>query len=104
MKKIDSDQSFSIKHDEEAGYGISKSDLDIFLKKKNFSNYSLIQGNILKTLSDYLKVNPEKIFSLIHINVDEWEPTKNILENTWDKIFEDGVSILYDYGTLEVKL
>ena len=101
LKKIDSDQSFSIKHDEDAGYGISKSDLDIFLKKKNFSNYSLIRGDILKTLPDYLKNNPEKRFSLIHIDVDVYEPTKHILENTWDKIVEGGVLILDDYGTVE---
>ena len=101
LKKIDSDQFFSIKHDENEGYGISKSDLDIFLKKKKFSNYSLIRGDILKTLPDYLKNNPEKRFSLIHIDVDVYEPTKYILENTWDKIVEGGVLMLDDYGTVE---
>ena len=101
LKKIDSDQSFSIQHDEDAGYGISQSDLDMFLKKKNFSNYSLIGGDILKTLPDYLKNNPEKKISLIHIDVDVYEPTKYILENTWDKIVEGGVLILDDYGTVE---
>ena len=101
LKKIDSDQSFPKQHDEDSGYGISKSDLDIFLKTKNFSNYTLIRGDILKTLPDYLKNNPEKRFSLIHIDVDVYEPTKHILENTWEKIVEGGVLILDDYGTVE---
>ena len=30
-----------------------------------------------------------------------YEPTKYILENTWDKIVEGGVLILDDYGTEE---
>jgi hypothetical protein len=99
--KLDSDQSFTRKFEKDGGYGISESDLDMFLKKKNFSNYSLIRGDILKTLPDYLKNNPEKRFSLIHIDVDVYEPTKHILENTWDKIVEGGVLILDDYGTVE---
>ena len=99
--KLDSDKSFTRKFEEEGGHGISESDLDMFLKKKNFSNYSLIRGNILKTLPDYLKNNPEKKISLIHIDVDVHEPTKYILENTWDKIVKGGILILDDYGTIE---
>ena len=101
LKKLDSDKSFIRKFEKDGGYGISEADLDMFLKKKNFSNYSLICGDILKTLPDYLKNNPEKRFSLIHIDVDVYEPTKHILENTWDKIVEGGVLILDDYGTVE---
>ena len=99
--KLDSDKSFIKRFEKDGGYGISEPDLDMFLKKKNFSNYSLIRGNILKTLPDYLKNNPEKKFSLIHIDVDVYEPTKHILENTWDKIVKGGVLILDDYGTVE---
>ena len=101
LKKLDSDKSFIRKFEKDGGYGISEADLDMYLKKKNFSNYSLICGDILKTLPDYLKNNPEKRFSLIHIDVDVYEPTKHILENTWDKIVEGGVLILDDYGTIE---
>jgi hypothetical protein len=99
--KLDCDQSFIREWDKEGGHGISESDLDMFLKKKNFSNYSLVNGDILNTLPDYLKNNPEKRFSLIHIDVDVYEPTKCILENTWDKIVKGGILILDDYGIVE---
>ena len=98
---LKSDKSFVKRFEESGGGGISESDLDIFLKKKNFTNYSLICGNILKTLPDYLKNNPEKRFSLIHIDVDVYEPTKCILEETWDKTVNGGIIILDDYGIVE---
>ena len=98
--KLDSDKSF-INRFERGGHGISESDLDMFLKKKNFSNYSLVNGDILNTLPDYLKNNPAKRFSLIHIDVDVYEPTKCILENTWDKIVKGGIIVLDDYLLVE---
>ena len=99
--KLDSDKSFAKKFEKDGGYGISEPDLDMFLKKKNFSNYSLVNGDILNTLPDYLKNNPAKRFSLIHIDVDVYEPTKCILEYTWDKIVKGGILILDDYGVVE---
>ena len=99
--KLDCDQSFIREWEKEGGHGISESDLDMFLKRKKFSNYSLISGDIRKTLPDYLKNNPQKRFSLVHIDVDVYEPTACILENTWDKIVEGEVLILDDYGAVE---
>ena len=96
--KLDSDKSFIRKFEKEGGHGISESDLDVYLKKKNLSNYSLVPGNIFNTLPDYLKNNPEKKISLVHIDVDVYEPTKFILEHTWDKIVKNGICILDDYG------
>jgi len=98
---VDSDRSFVEKFESSGGYGICKSDLDIFLKNKKISNYNLIGGNIIKTLPSYLENNPEKKFSLVHIDVDVYEPTICILENIWDKIVKGGVIILDDYGRVE---
>jgi len=99
--KLKSDKSFVKRFENDGGYGISESDFDMYLKNKNFSNYNLISGNILKTLPEYLNSNPEKRFSLIHIDVDVYEPTICILENTWDKIVKGGIIILDDYGLVE---
>ena len=99
--RVDSDRSFVEKFESSGGYGISESDLDMFLKNKNFSNYKLIGGDIIKTLPKYLENKPEKKFSLVHIDVDVYEPTICILENIWDKIVKGGVVILDDYGRVE---
>lgn len=99
--KFDSDKSFVENFENDGGYGISESDLNMYLKNKNFSNYDLISGDIIKTLPKYLEGNPEKRFSLIHIDVDVYEPTICILENIWDKIVKGGIIILDDYGMVE---
>lgn len=99
--ELDSDVSFVKRFKKEGGESISKTDLEKFLFKKKFSNYSLIKGNILKTLPDYLKRNPEKRFSLVHIDVDVYEPTKFVLENIWTKIVIGGIIILDDYAAVE---
>jgi hypothetical protein len=99
--ELESDLSFVKRFNNDGGDSISKTDLDTFLKKKNFSNYNLIKGNILKTLPDYLMNNSQKKYSLVHIDVDVYEPTKFILDNIWDKIVRGGILILDDYGTVE---
>ena len=70
------------------------------MKKKGFKNYELIKGDINKTIPDFINNNPEKRFSLIHLDVDVFEPTITVLEKTWDKLVPGGVLVLDDYGTV----
>lgn len=55
----------------------------------------LIKGDITKTLLQYLDENPYTIISLLYIDVDLYEPTKIILENTIDRIPKGGI-IVFD--------
>jgi hypothetical protein len=48
-----------------------------------------------------MKQNPQLKISLLHIDVDVYEPTKIILETLWDKVVKGGVVVLDDYGTVE---
>tara|TARA_Y100000748_G_C15402606_1_gene452100 strand:+ start:108 stop:779 length:672 start_codon:yes stop_codon:yes gene_type:complete len=99
--KIEDDNIFAHEHDTGGGYGISKYDLNNYLKKKGFKNYDLIKGDINNTLPKFLNKYPEKRYSLVHIDVDVYEPTKTILHNIWNKIVKGGILILDDYGTVE---
>lgn len=99
--KSDYDKSFIEKFETNSGNGISDKDLDTFLKAKNLDNYSLIKGDIIETLPEYIENNSQRKFSLIHIDVDVYEPVKCILEQTWNKLVKGGVIILDDYGRLE---
>jgi hypothetical protein len=94
------DLKFVERFENDGGYGISEKSLNIYLEKKGFKNYELIQGDINKTLPDFINNNPEKRFSLIHLDVDVFEPTITVLENTWDKLVPGGVLVLDDYGTV----
>ena len=55
----------------------------------------LVQGDILETLPKYMKENPHMVVSLLHIDVDIYEPTKCILEQVVPKM-PKGAVILFD--------
>ncbi len=98
---IDSDKEFVERFENDSGNGISKEELEALLKNKKTSNYELLKGYISETLPSYIKNNPALKISLLHIDVDVYEPTKLILESLWDKIVPGGILMLDDYGTVE---
>jgi hypothetical protein len=94
------DNSFISKFEGMAGDGIDKDSLDFFMKSKGFANYELIKGDILDTLPKYIEERPELKVSLLHIDVDVYEPSSVILETLFDKVVDGGIIILDDYGTV----
>lgn len=99
--KLETDQIFVEKFENEGGIGIKKDNLDDLLQKKGFKNYDLIEGNILETLDLFLTKNPNIEISLLHIDVDVYEPTKVILDNLWSHVVKFGVVMFDDYQIVE---
>jgi len=66
-------------------------------KRRMNKNIKLIQGDIIKTLPNFLKKNNHK-FSFINIDVDLYEVTFFILEIIWNKVSKGGIIWLDDYG------
>lgn len=60
---------------------------------------SIIIGNIVESLPQWLESNAEARFCLINIDVDIYEPTYAILENCWDRLVPGGVLVLDEYAT-----
>jgi hypothetical protein len=82
----------------EAGLNsISKIDLEKIFKSKEIKNFELIEGDILKTLPNYIKQNSDLRVALLHIDVDIYEPTKVILDELYEKVIDGGIIILDDY-------
>ena len=81
------------------GKSISIEELNNLLEKQNLNrNVEIIKGDILKTLDDYLENNPHLKISLLHIDVDLYEPTKYILDKLYKKVTKGGIIIFDDYG------
>lgn len=81
------------------GRSISYNELIQLLEKQNLKkNVEIIEGDILNTLDTYLENNPQLKISLLHIDVDLYEPTKYILENLYSRVTKGGIIILDDYG------
>ena len=81
------------------GKSISFEEINELLDKQGLNkNVDIIKGDILVTLDDYLEKNPHLKISLLHIDVDLYEPTKVILEKLFDKVTTGGIIIFDDYG------
>lgn len=98
---LESDKKFIKRFEDAGGYGISKQELENHLNNKGFKNFSLVEGNIIETIPEYLEKNPALKISLLHIDVDVYEPTLAILEKLWNRLVVGGILMLDDYGTVE---
>lgn len=78
---------------------LSKTQLNEILHLKGLNdNTELIEGDILKTIPEFIHQNPQLKISLLHIDVDIFEPTACILEYLWPKVVKGGIVIFDDYG------
>jgi len=78
---------------------ISKEQLIQVLQHKGiYTNIELIQGDITKTVPEYLKQHPELKISLLNLDMDFFEPTVTVLENFYPRITRGGIIALDDYG------
>lgn len=81
------------------GKSISLEEINELLTKQGLNkNVEIVKGDILKTLDEYLINNPHLKISLLHIDVDLYEPTKHVLEKLYDKVTKGGIIIFDDYG------
>lgn len=81
------------------GKSISLEEIQELLNVQGLNkNVDIIKGDILVTLDKYLDDNPHLKISLLHIDVDLYEPTKHILEKLYEKVTIGGIIIFDDYG------
>lgn len=99
-QKCDSDDEFIKKFEKSSGDGISVEQLNDVLLYKEFKNYELVPGNIEDTVPHYVENNPEMKISLLHIDVDVYNPSKVVLDCLFDKVVVGGLIVLDDYGTV----
>lgn len=81
------------------GKSISSEEINQLLVQQGLNkNVDIVKGDILVTLDEYLEKNPHLKISLLHIDVDLYEPSKHILEKLYDKVTKGGIIIFDDYG------
>lgn len=97
----DADNQFIERFESEAGIGIKKEEFEQYLSYKKFQNISLVQGDILETLECFLQDAPHTKLSLVHVDVDVYQPTKFILEKLYDRVVGGGVIMFDDYNSVE---
>ena len=80
---------------------ISREDILDCLKNKKFENIELIQGDILKTLDEYVEKHPELRIAFLHIDTDVYAPAKKGLEVLFDRVVRGGLVVFDDYAVIE---
>ena len=85
-----------LKRNSNSDRGISLKELKSILKKKKFKNINLIKVNIIQTLPKFLNKKKIKI-SLLHLDLDLFEPTIFALEKLYNKVKKGGIILLDDY-------
>ena len=97
---FEQDQQHRTQFINEAGSkSISKKQLlEIFERKKTRNIVELVEGDIVKTVPEYVSSHPEMKIALLNLDVDIYEPSVTILKYLYPKVVKGGVLILDDYG------
>jgi hypothetical protein len=84
----------------EAGnQSISEEELNEILTSLNLNeNIELVKGDLIETAEAYVNANLHLKISLLHIDVDLYEPTRKVLEVFYPHVVNGGIIILDDYG------
>ena len=92
------DTAFVEKFENEAGDGLDRDTIYQALTLKGLQNFELVAGDIMQTLPVYIAQNPALRVSLLHIDVDVYEPTKLVLDLLYERMVRGGVIVFDDYS------
>lgn len=92
------DAAFISEWEIEAGTGFSVEAVDAFIRAKPFANYELIAGDVTSTVPDFLTANPHFRIALLHLDLDVYGPTKEMLDLLFPRIVPGGVVMVDDYA------
>lgn len=95
------DNEFIDMFEGQGGNGIDVNSLNEIFKKKGFSNYELIKGDLTETIDEYLRQNPAFRIAMLHVDVDVYKPTKYVLEKLYERVVPGGIIVLDDYGMVK---
>lgn len=83
------------------GDGLTVDALKAICSRKNFINYQLIKGNVLETFLSYLSQNSCCKISLLHLDMDVYEPTAHVLKHVKPYLSRGAKIVVDDYGTVD---
>lgn len=98
--KYKKDKSFLDLWEKNAGDGIDFNELNkIFLDKK-FKNYEIVKGDVKNTIVDLIKKKPNIKISLLHLDMDIYEPTIFVLKTLYPKVVRGGLILIDDFKSV----
>ena len=92
------DNNYISRFENDGGDGFDSDQIQMIFDRKGFNNISLIKGNVFSTVPNFLENNPHIRFSLIHFDLDVYEPTIFALRSLWDHVVPGGIFVFDDYN------
>jgi hypothetical protein len=84
------------------GKALSIEELNSIFEQKGLNKHlHLIKGDIRETLPALFEKQPGMRLSLVHLDVDVYEPTVTVLENCWNRMVPGGLMLFDDYSFWE---
>ena len=78
---------------------ISTEQLHKIFAHKGIDRYiELIEGDITKTVPEYVEKHPELKISILNLDTDVYEPAVTIMEYLYPRIIKGGILMIDDYG------
>ena len=71
----------------------------VLSNKKCAQNVDLVEGDITETVPKFVRDNPDTKISLLHLDVDIYEPSVTVLNYLYPLINLGGIMLLDDYGS-----
>jgi len=95
------DQLFTEAFTADGGSGLSLDEVkSIFAHKKLDENTLFIKGDVRASIPAWLEKNTHARFSLVHLDMDVYEPTSSALTDLWPRIVRGGIVVIDDYNTV----
>ena len=98
--KNQGDKSFLKRWEKNAGDGIDVQELNNILLEKKFLNFELVKGDVKKTIPNLIKQQPHLKISLLHLDMDIYEPTKLVLNKLFSYVVKGGIILIDDYNSV----
>jgi hypothetical protein len=81
--------SVSEKHLSDIRHSVDLFDLNRYLN--HLPKIELVQGDVVKTVPEFLKNNPHTLISLLYLDLDLYEPTMSALNELFERVVSGGI-------------
>ena len=60
----------------------------------NVQKFQLVTGDVTQTLESYLDAHPHELVSMLHLDLNLYQPTRFVLEKIWERVFKGTLVII----------
>ncbi len=67
---------------------------EAFSPVPNAQKFALVAGDVMQTLEPYLDAHPHELVSMLHLDLNLYQPTRYVLDKIWERVFKGTLVII----------